>query len=154
MVQGWTSSIVNNIITTFQQLRQPSYPPSLPKLRVSCQCPAAPLNCLQPLSAKTCPQDLEVVKGSAKFGQVWPWISWGWITRGNEPPYTVTERHTASVVRGCSWTRPCAKRLIGFKAICIPLVGEVIVFPILQSPPDERLIFWTCQLHTAWKFLH
>ena len=45
-------------------------------------------------------------------------------------------------------------RLIGFKAICIPLVGEVIVFPILQSPPDERLIFRTCQLHTAWEFLH
>ena len=44
--------------------------------------------------------------------------------------------------------------LIGFKAICIPLVGEVIVFPILQSPPDERLIFRKCQLHTAWEFLH
>ena len=46
------------------------------------------------------------------------------------------------------------KSLIGFKAICIPLVGEVFVFPILQSPPDERLFFRTCQLHTAWELLH
>ena len=31
--------------------------------------------------------------------------------------------------------------LIGFKAIAIALVGEVFVFPITESPPDERGIF-------------
>ena len=46
------------------------------------------------------------------------------------------------------------KLLIGFKAIYIPLVGEVFVFPILQSPPDMALNFRTCQLHTAWELLH
>ena len=46
------------------------------------------------------------------------------------------------------------EELIGFKAICIPLVGEVFVFPILQSPPDMALNFRTCQLHTAWELLH
>ena len=30
--------------------------------------------------------------------------------------------------------------LIGFKAICIHLVGEVFVFPILHSPHDVALI--------------
>ena len=44
--------------------------------------------------------------------------------------------------------------LIGFKAICTASVDEVFVFPILQSPPDERLFFRTCQLHTAWELLH
>ena len=28
------------------------------------------------------------------------------------------------------------------------------MFPILQSPPNERLFFRTCQLHTAWELLH
>ena len=44
--------------------------------------------------------------------------------------------------------------LIGFKAICIPLVDEVFMFTILQSLHDVALIFRTCQLHTAWKLLH
>ena len=44
--------------------------------------------------------------------------------------------------------------LIGFKVICIPLVGKVLAFPILQSPRDVALIFRTCQLHTAWELLH
>ena len=44
--------------------------------------------------------------------------------------------------------------LIGFKAICIVLVAEVFVFPILQSPHDVALFFRTCQLHTAGEFLH
>ena len=68
---------------------------------------------------------------------------------GEEVP--VTEWQHLSPPQG---TGMAGGHLIGFKAICIPLVGEVIVFPILQSPPDERLIFRTCQLHTAWEFLH
>ena len=44
--------------------------------------------------------------------------------------------------------------LIGFKAICIPLVAEVFVFPTFQSPHDVALIFRTCQLHTSWEFQH
>ena len=44
--------------------------------------------------------------------------------------------------------------LIGFKALCIALVADVFVFPILQSPPDVALIFRTCQLQTACEFLH
>ena len=36
----------------------------------------------------------------------------------------------------------------------IALVVKVFVFPILQYPHDVPLIFWTCQLHTAWDFLH
>ena len=28
------------------------------------------------------------------------------------------------------------------------------MFPILHSPHDVALIFWTCQLHNAWEFLH
>ena len=44
---------------------------------------------------------------------------------------------------------------IGFKAINnIALVAEVFVFPLLQSPHDVARIFRTCQLHTAWDFLH
>ena len=46
------------------------------------------------------------------------------------------------------------KMLIGFKAICIALVANVFVFPILQSPHDVALIFQTCQLPTDWEFLH
>ena len=34
------------------------------------------------------------------------------------------------------------------------MVAKVFVFPILQSPHDVALIFWTGQLHTAWEFLH
>ena len=34
-----------------------------------------------------------------------------------------------------------ANNLIGFKAIFIPLVGKVFIFPILQSPHDVALIF-------------
>ena len=45
-------------------------------------------------------------------------------------------------------------RLIGFKAIYIPLEGKVFVFPILQYPHDVALIFRTCQIHTAWEILH
>ena len=44
--------------------------------------------------------------------------------------------------------------LIGLKAICIALAAEVYMFPILRSPYDVALIFRTCQLHTAWQFLH
>ena len=44
--------------------------------------------------------------------------------------------------------------MIGFKAICIALVAEVFLFPILQSPHDVALILPTCQLHAAWEFLH
>ena len=49
---------------------------------------------------------------------------------------------------------PALPPLIGFEAICIPLVGKVFVFPILQSPHDVAVIFRTCQLHTAWELLH
>ena len=48
----------------------------------------------------------------------------------------------------------CCDTLIGFKSICIALVAKVIVFPMLQLPHDVAMIFWTCQLHTAWEFLH
>ena len=34
------------------------------------------------------------------------------------------------------------------------LVANIFVFPILQSPHNVALIFRTCQLHTAWEFLH
>ena len=55
------------------------------------------------------------------------------------------------------WVGDAKKRegglgLIGFKVICIALVAEVFVFPILQSPHDVALIFRTCQLHTAENF--
>ena len=86
MVEGWTSSIVKNIITTFHQLRQLSYPPSLPKLWVSCQCPAAPLNCLRHNHCwwKHVHRIWPLVKESVKFGQVWPrnLHGSGRITRG------------------------------------------------------------------------
>ena len=36
-----------------------------------------------------------------------------------------------------SRTALATQGLIGFKAICIPLVGEVLLFPILQAPQGD-----------------
>ena len=44
--------------------------------------------------------------------------------------------------------------LIGFKAMCIPLVIKVLLFLIHVSPLDVPWYFWTCRVHTAWEFLH
>jgi hypothetical protein len=46
-------------------------------------------------------------------------------------------RQQATMMKGAKHPVP----LIGFKAIAIALVGEVFVFPITESPPDERGIF-------------
>ena len=40
------------------------------------------------------------------------------------------------------------------QVIYITCSCQVFMFPILQSPPDMALNFWTCQLHTAWELLH
>ena len=40
------------------------------------------------------------------------------------------------------------------QVIYITCSCQGFVFPILQCPHDERLIFRTCQLHTAWELRH
>ena len=50
------------------------------------------------------------------------------------------------------WRYP-PRYLIGFKGICIPLVAEVIVFPIFVSPLVMERIFRTCRVYPAWELL-